>query len=152
MSQNPPEGMPRVTPYLHYEDVAAALDWLSKAFGLTERLRIPGPDGKIGHAEMVLEEGVVMMGMPMEEYENPRKRGGLPTATVYIYVDDVDSHFERARSAGAEILRQPTDEFYGDRVYGAADPEGQRWFFATHVRDVPAEEMMEAAAQMAQSS
>lgn len=149
MPQNPPENMPRITPYLHYENVAGALDWLSKAFGFTERLRMPGPGGKITHAEVELEDGVVMMGMPNEQYESPNKRGGQPTSSLYIYLDDVDAHFERAKGAGAKILREPTDEFYGDRVYGAEDPEGHHWYFAKHVRDISVEEMMQAQPQQA---
>jgi len=140
MPENPPENMPRITPYLLYEDVESMLEWLSAAFGLEERMRLPGPDGRIGHAEMALQDGVVMMGRPGPEYRNP-KRIGHVTQELYVYVDDVDAHFARAKRAGATILEEPTDQFYGDRRYRAADPEGHHWCFATHVRDVSAAEM-----------
>ena len=140
MPANPPEGMPRVTPYLLYEDVAGALDWLTRAFGFRERMRIPGPDGKIGHAEMEFEDGIIMMGCPGPQYQNP-KRVGHVTQNLYVYVDDVDKHFEKAKKEGATILEEPKDQFYGDRRYGAADPEGHHWYFAQHVRDVALEDM-----------
>ena len=140
MPKNPPEDMPRITPYLLYEDVESALAWLTAAFGLQERMRLPGPDGRVGHAEMALQDGVVMMGRPGPEYRNP-KRIGHVAQELYVYVDDVDAHFARAKRAGATILEEPTDQFYGDRRYRAADPEGHHWCFATHVRDVSAEEM-----------
>jgi PhnB protein len=132
--------MPRITPYLLYEDVAGALKWLGDAFGLRERMRMPGPDGKIGHAEMELADAVVMMGCPGPTYRNP-KRVGHVTQELYVYVDDVDKHFQRAKGAGATILEEPADQFYGDRRYRAVDPEGHHWSFATHVRDVAPEDM-----------
>ena len=140
MTQSPPEGFPRITPYLLYEDVDAAVDWLIAAFGFSERFRMPGPDGKAMHAEIGLGDGVVMMGNPGPGYQNPTHRGGA-TQLVYVYVDDVDAHFEVARSAGAQILREPADQFYGDRTYSAEDPEGHQWSFGQHVRDVGPEDM-----------
>ena len=144
MPANPPSDMPRVTPYLYYEDLEAALAFLAKAFGFRERLRIPGPDGKVGHAEIELADGLVMLGHPGPEYRSPKRLGGT-TQNVHVYVDDVDKHCERARAAGARILEEPADQFYGDRRYGAADPEGHEWFFATHVRDVPPDELAKHA-------
>jgi uncharacterized glyoxalase superfamily protein PhnB len=132
--------MPRISPYLLYEDVEAALAWLATAFGLKERMRMPGPDGKIVHAEMELAEGLVMMGCPGPEYRNP-KRLGQVTQNLYVFVDDVDKHFQHAKASGAKILEEPAEQFYGDRRYGAEDPEGHQWFFATHVRDVAPEDM-----------
>lgn len=140
MPSNPPEDMPRITPYLLYEDVGVALDWLARAFGFRERMRLRSPGGTITHAEMTLADGVVMMGCPGPDYRNPRRLGQV-TQSVYVYVDDVDGHFTRAREAGATILEEPRDQFYGDRRYGAADPEGHHWYFAQHVRDVAPEDM-----------
>jgi PhnB protein len=140
MVANPPENTPRVAPYILYEDVASALEWLAKAFGFRERMRIPGPDGKVNHAEMELADGVFMMGCPGPEYQNP-KRIGHVTQEMYVYVDDVDEHFDRAKGAGATILEEPEDQFYGDRRYRAVDPEGHQWCFAQHVRDVAPEDM-----------
>jgi uncharacterized glyoxalase superfamily protein PhnB len=137
---NPPEGMPRISSYLLYEDVAAALEWLAQAFGFSERYRLPGPDGTVSHAEIEFGEGVVMLGNPGPDYRNP-KRIGQVTQQLYVYVDDVDKHFEHARAAGATILAEPEDQFYGDRRYGAEDPEGHHWYFAQHVRDVAPEDM-----------
>ena len=137
-----PDDFPRITPYLYYEDTAAAFDWLVKAFGFTEKLRMPGPDGKLAHAELSLgDDGVVMLGTPDPDFTRPASRHGM----LYIYVNDVDAHFARARDAGAKITEEPTDVFYGDRRYTALDPEGQEWCFATHVRDVSPEEMATAA-------
>lgn len=140
MVQNPPENMPRITPYLLYTDVESALAWLSKAFGFCERLRFPGPDGKITHAEMESGDSLIMMGNPGPDYRNPKQLGQV-THHTYIYVDDVDQHYEQAKRAGAMILEPPEDQFYGDRRYGAEDPEGHHWYFAQHVRDVAPEDM-----------
>jgi PhnB protein len=142
MVQNPPEGMPRITPYLFYEDVDAAVDWLVGTFGFTEQVRMKGPDGRANHAEIRLGDGLVMMGRPGSDYQNPKHRGGA-TQLSYVYVDDVDRHYEAAKAAGARILSEPADQFYGDRTYAAEDPEGHQWSFAQHVRDVPPEEMQQ---------
>ncbi len=140
MPKNPPENMPRITPYLYYEDVATALDWLTSAVGFSERLRRPGPDGKITQAEFELADSVIMMGSPGPDYQNPKTSGHV-SQLVYVYVDDVDSHFDRAKGAGATILAEPEDLFYGDRRYWAEDMEGHHWNFAQHVRDVAPEDM-----------
>lgn len=144
MVANPPEGFPRITPYLLYEDCDAALDFLSEAFGFTEDMRIAGPDGKVNHAEMRLADGVIMMGTPGPEYENPSRHGHV-TAGIYVYVDDVDDHYEKAKGASAEILSEPQDQFYGDRIYIAEDPQGQQWTFATNVRDFDPDTMKPAS-------
>jgi PhnB protein len=140
MVQNPPENTPRITPYLYYENVAGAIEWLSRAFGLRERFRLAEPDGTVSHAELELEDGVVMVGSPGRDFQNPNRLGHA-TQSLYIYVDDVDAHYERAKAAGATILARPEEQFYGDRRYGAADPEGHHWFFAERVRDVSPEEL-----------
>jgi PhnB protein len=129
----------RATPYLLYEDVGAALDWLSRAFGFRECLRFQGEDGAVTHAEMELDGGEVMLGWPGPDYRNPR-RLGQTTQLVHVYVEDVDAHFERAREAGAEIVSEPQDHEYGDRRYDVKDPEGHLWSFAQRVRDVTPEE------------
>ena len=143
MPANPPENMPRITPYLLYEDVVAALEWLARAFGFRERMRISDANGKITHAEMELADGVVMMGHPGPDYKSPKRLGGV-TQMQYIYVDEVDKHFTRAKDAGAKILAEPKDQFYGDRTYSAEDPEGHHWYFAQHVRDVSPEDLKPA--------
>jgi uncharacterized glyoxalase superfamily protein PhnB len=140
MPKNPPEDMPRITPYLLYEDVGTAIDWLARAFGFRERMRLAGANGAIAHAEMQRDDGVIMMGHPGPQYRNP-KRLGQVTQTVHVYVDDVDKHFAQARQAGAKIIDEPADQFYGDRRYAAEDPEGHVWYFAQHVSDVAPEDM-----------
>jgi len=140
MVDNPPKGFPRVTPYLLYEDLDAAVDWLINAFGFGEQVRMKGPDGKAMHAELTIGEGVVMMGYPGPDHKSPKRLGGS-TQLTYIYVDDVDKHYEVAKRAGAKITSEPADQFYGDRTYGAEDPEGHSWTFAQHVRDVAPEDM-----------
>lgn len=130
MTQSPPPGYPRISPYLNYENTGDMIDWLADAFGLVERHRMAGPDGEVTHAEMGFEGGVVMMGSPGGDFRNPKQLGQV-TQSLYVYVDDVDSHCDRARKAGAEIIEEPSDQPYGDRRYGASDPEGHRWYFAT---------------------
>jgi PhnB protein len=140
MVQNPPEGMSRVTPYLLYEDVDAAVDWLVGAFGFLERMRIKGPDDRASHAEVQLGDGLIMLGNPGPDFRNPKRLGGA-TQITYVYVDNVDRHYQTAKAAGARILNEPADQRYGDRTYRAEDPEGHHWSFAQHVRDVSTEEM-----------
>jgi PhnB protein len=118
---------PRITPYLLYEDLPGALEWLAKAFGF--RLRYPLPNGKATHAEMEFGDAVILMGYPGPQYRNPKHLGQV-TQNLYIRVDDLDRHFERAVQAGAIVLENPTDQPYGDRRYGVADPEGHCWYFA----------------------
>ena len=131
---------PRITPYLYYEDVAAALDFLSRAFGFVEREAetMRRPDGRVLHSAMDYEDGVVMMGMPTD-YESP-KRHGKVSHQLYVLVPDVDAHCARARAAGAVIESDLEDAFYGDRRYTASDPEGQQWTFAQRMREIPPEE------------
>jgi len=123
-----------VTPYLLYEDVGGALKFLAKAFGFRKHgAQVLGPDGKINHAAMQFGDDLIMMGCPGSGYRNP-KRLGRATQNLYVNVEDVDKHFERARKAGATILEEPTDTEYGHRRYGAADPEGHQWYFAQEIR------------------
>jgi len=140
MVGNPPENCPRVTPYIFYRDVAAAVDWLGRAFGFEKKLAMEGEDGTVQHAEMAMADGLVMMGCPGPDYANPAAVGH-PTVGILVYVDGVDAHCEHARASGATIVSEPEDKPYGDRMYAADDLEGHRWYFATHVRDVPPDEM-----------
>jgi uncharacterized glyoxalase superfamily protein PhnB len=131
----------RAVPMLSYEDVGAAVDWLSRAFGFRESgERYTDDEGRVTHAELELDGAMVMLGWPGPDYQSPghhaqvcehaRKWLELPHAIdgTLVYVDDVDAHFERARAAGATILREPKTEPYG-RLYNAADLEGHRWMF-----------------------
>lgn len=123
-----------VTPYLLYEDVGAALKFLSKAFGFV-KLGAQKLDkgGKITHGAMKLGDDMIMMGCPGAGYRNP-KRLGENTQSLYVDVADVDKHCARARKAGATIIEEPGDTAYGHRRYGAEDPEGHVWYFAHEIR------------------
>ena len=122
--------MPRVIPYLRYEDATEAVAWLARAFGLRQQSPMKDTNGKVTHAQMWLgEDGLVLLGSPPPPYRNP-KHLGQATQSLYVYVDDVDAHCEQARKCGARIIEEPTDAPYGDRRYGAEDPEGHLWYFA----------------------
>ncbi len=121
-----------ITPYLLYEDVAGALDFLARAFGFEEQLRFTGEGGYVNHAEMRLGDAAIYLGDPGEQYKNP-KRLGQETVGIYVLVDDVDAHYERAKAAGAEIVEEPNDLPFGHRRYGCRDPQGHEWFFAQPV-------------------
>lgn len=124
-----PYSTPRVTPYLWYDDLGAALDWLSKAFGLHERFRQAGPDGAPVQAEMTLgDDGLIMMGCPAPQYRSPKRLGQL-----YVRIENLDAHFERAVAAGAVVVERPADQPYGDRRYAVEDPYGHRWYFAQSI-------------------
>ena len=142
MLQNPPEGFPRICPYLFYDDINAALNWLEKAFGLETVFSIPDPQGAIMHAEMKLYDGIIMMGPTSDEQncKSPKSLGAIHQS-LYIYVDDVDAHYNQAKAANAKILMEPSDQFWGDRMYAVFDLEGQQWTFAQHVKDVAPEDM-----------
>lgn len=125
--------MGRISPYLLYEDGGSAIEFLTKAFGFEEKMRMTNDDGVVNHAELQLGDDTVMLGTPGEDFKNPKHAGHL-TALVHVYLDGVDAHFERAKSAGAEIVMEPTDQEYGDRRYDAKDPEGHFWSFSTPLR------------------
>jgi uncharacterized glyoxalase superfamily protein PhnB len=131
---------PGVIPMISYDDGFAALDWLARAFGFKERVRMAGPDGRLSHAEMETEEGVIMLASPSPDYEGPRKHrlscerarrwSSVPSVIdgLLVYVRDVDAHFARASQAGATILSEPEDGPPGRR-YRVEDFEGHRWMF-----------------------
>jgi len=122
-----------ITPYLYYENVTGALKFLAKAFGFRQYgVRMRRSDGKINHAAMKFGGDLIMMGNPGPKYKNP-KRLGEATQSLYINVNDVDAHFRQARRAGTTILEEPKDTFYGQRRYGAEDPEGHQWYFAAEI-------------------
>ena len=143
MGVNPiPEGYSTVTPYLVVEGAANVLEFVKQAFGAEEKVRMDTPDGTIGHAEVQIGDSMVMMADAGDQ--NP----AMP-AMIHLYVDDCDATYERALTAGATSEREPTDQFYGDRSAGVRDSAGNLWWIATHVEDVPQEELakrMEKAA------
>jgi PhnB protein len=142
-----PDGYPRVIPYLTVDGADAAIEFYTSVLGATERLRMPGPGGKIGHAELELGDSLLMLAdaFPDMGAPTPQSLGGTPV-TVMVYVEDVDDVFDRAIKAGATEERQVENQFYGDRAGQFADPFGHKWFVATHVEDVPPDEMAKRAA------
>jgi PhnB protein len=137
MVQNPPCGSQRIVPYLLYADASAAIEFLTRAFGFTERVRMPGPDGLVMHCELDMCGEIVMIASAMDSVGTKGPRD-LPAfhAFALVYVNDVDAHHARAAAEGAEIITPPEDQLYGDRTYRARDCEGLMWTFAQHVRDV----------------
>jgi len=152
MVQAVPTGYAVVTPYLIIRGAARALDFYKKAFGATELMRFPAPGGKIGHAEMKIGEGVVMLAdeSPEMGHNSPQTLGGTPI-TLMFYVADVDAQFAKALAAGGVVKQPLKDQFYGDRSGTVTDPFGHIWTIATHVEDVSAEEMQRRMAAMATS-
>jgi PhnB protein len=141
-----PEGYSTVTPYLAVEDAAAAIDYYKKAFGAKERVRMDAPDGKIGHAELEIGDSIVMLSDPFPQASTkPPKELGGTSASVFLYVEDVDSVVQDAIDAGATITMPVENQFWGDRFGSVTDPFGHLWSIATHVEDVPPEEMEERA-------
>ena len=130
---------PTIAPYLLYEDVDGALDFLARAFGFEETLRYSGPEGYVSHAEMRLGDGVIYMGDPGGDYRNPAN-AGASTHMTCVTVDDVDAAYERAKAAGADITEEPSDQDYGERRFMARDPEGHGWSFAQPIREVAPED------------
>jgi PhnB protein len=143
-----PDGYPRVTPYLAVAGAAAAIDFYGKVFGATERMRMPARDGKIGHAELQLGDSLIMLAdeFPDIGHRSPKALGGTPV-TISVYVEDVDAVFARALAEGATATHPVESQFYGDRTGQFEDPFGHRWSVATHVEDVPPDEMEKRAAE-----
>ena len=137
-----PAGYHTVTPYLACGDAAAAIEFYEKAFGAAEIIRIPGPGGKIGHAEVKIGDSPVMLTDEYAEmnFLGPRARGGT-TVHIHLYVKDVDAMVARAVAAGARLVREVKDQFYGDRTGSLEDPFGHVWHIATHKEDLSMAEM-----------
>ncbi|MBF6169360.1 VOC family protein [Streptomyces gardneri] len=144
-----PDGYPVVSPGLAIDGAAAAIEFYKSIFGATERMRMPGPDGKIAHCELMFGNSVVMLGDPAPDMDflDPKTVGGTPV-NLYVYVEDADAAFAAALAAGAKELTPMTTQFYGDRSGSFEDPWGHRWTVATHVEDVPPDEMDRRMAEM----
>ena len=143
-----PPGYHTVTPYLIIKGAAAALDFYKKAFGAVEKMRMPMPDGRVGHAEITVGDSHVMLADEFPEMDalSPQSRGGSPVGLM-IYVEDVDAAFKKAVAAGARADMPPADMFWGDRFAKVTDPFGHGWSLATHVEDVSAEECARRGAE-----
>jgi PhnB protein len=146
MAKPIPDGYPQVTPYLIVDGADAAIQFYTKVLGAKERMRMDGPDGTVGHAEVEIGSGLLMLADEHPEMgaRGPKSVGGSPV-TISVYVEDVDTVFDAAMAAGATEVRAVEDQFYGDRSGQFEDPFGHRWSVATHVEDVPPEEMAERA-------
>jgi PhnB protein len=143
-----PDGYHSITPYLIVKGGSAAIEFYKKAFGAAEVMRIPGPDGKVGHAEIRIGDSVVMLADEHLEMgaKSPQTIGGSPVS-ILLYVEDVDAVIRKAVAAGAKIQRPVEDKFYGDRMGTVDDPYGHVWHVATHTENVTPEEMKKRAAQ-----
>jgi len=131
-----------IFPSLIYRDLGKAIDWLSGVFGFTERLRVTDSEGKVGHAQLAIGQGGILLGEPRTGPDGIVYRPPRPnevTQTVTVSVEDVDRHYEHAKRRGAQILQPPTTHPYGERQYSALDPEGHRWAFSQSVADVTPE-------------
>ncbi len=128
----------RLFPFLRYEDAPAAFEWLHRAFGFEKQMLVPGPKGTIAHAQLRYGASVLMIGTAEDDFMNmksPKAAGGV-TQGIYVHVDDVDAHHDRAKAAGAEIVMGLQDTEYGSREYAARDPEGHLWSFGTYGPDI----------------
>lgn len=125
-----------IMPTLRYADAQKAITWLCEAFGFEQHLVVPGENGTIAHAELVLGNGMIMLGSAGDGHmdaiqKTPKEVGGIGTDSVYVVVPDADAHHERAVAAGAEVIMPLEDAHYGGRGYTCRDPEGHVWSFGT---------------------
>jgi len=150
-----PEGYHTLSVHLAVEDASKAIDYYKQAFGAKERMRMDAPGGKIGHAELEIGDSLVMLSDPFPQSTvRPPKELGSTSASVFMYVEDVDAVVKQAVDAGATVTMEVADQFWGDRFGTITDPFGHVWSIATHVEDVSPEEMAERskAAMAAMSS
>lgn len=141
-----PEGYHTVTPYLAVDDAAEAIEYYKNVFGAKERVRMEAPGGKVGHAELEIGDSLVMLSDALPQFSTraPTELGGT-SVSVFMYVEDVDAVVKQAVDAGATVTMEIADQFWGDRFGSVQDPFGHLWSIATHVEDVPPEEMAERA-------
>ena len=137
-----PDGYRSVTPYLFVRGASDALAFYARAFNARERMRIPGPGGRLAHAEIEIGDSVIMLSDESPEMSalGPQSLGGT-SFSVMIYVEDVDAMYQQAIAAGAKALHAVQTQFYGDRSGSVIDPFGHQWYLATHVEDVSPEEV-----------
>ena len=144
-----PEDYPRVSPYLSVQGAAAAIDFYTEVLGAEERVRMPGPNDTVGHAELHFGDSVIMLSDENPEYGNvsPKTIGGSPVV-LSVYVEDVDAVFEKALEKGATVISKVEDQFYGDRSGQFEDPFGHKWNVSSHIEDVTPEQMEERMKDM----
>lgn len=143
-----PDGYHEVTPYLYIDGASDAIEFYKTVLGAKERLRLAAPGGRVGHAELEIGSSVIMLAdeAPDMGVRGPKTVGGTPVLLL-VYVDDVDATFAKALKAGATQERGLEDQFYGDRTAQFFDPWGHSWSVATHIEDVPPDEMERRAAK-----
>ena len=148
-----PAGYSAVTPYLSIRGAAQAIEFYKKAFGAKEIMRMPGPDGKLGHAEISIGDSRVMLSDEHMEmaFMAPKSLGGT-SVHLHLYVKDADAAVKRAVEKGAKLVRPVQDQFYGDRTGTIEDPFGHLWHVATHTKDVPMAALKKRAAELAQAA
>jgi PhnB protein len=148
-----PDGYHSVTPYLIIKGAAAAIDFYKRAFGATELMRMASPDGRIGHAEIKIGDSAIMLAdeHPQMGYRSPQSLGGAGVSMM-VYVERVDDVFKRTVEMGAKELQPVQDQFYGDRSGTLQDPFGHTWTIATHMEDIPPEEMRRRAEKFMQKA
>lgn len=139
-----PEGYHSLTPYLTLDNASEAIEFYKRAFGAKEQMRMEAPGGKIGHAQLEIGDSIVMLSdaFGQSSVKSPKELGGT-TGGVFLYVEDVDAVFKQAVEAGATVEMEVGDQFWGDRFGSVTDPFGHHWSIATHIEDVPPEEMVE---------
>ena len=144
-----PDGYHTATPYLIVKDAAGAIEFYKKAFGAKEIMRLPGPDGRVGHAEIKIGDSAIMMAEECPEmgHRSAQTLGGSPIS-IMLYVEDVDARFKQALAAGAKEVRPLTNQFYGDRSGTLSDPFGLTWTIGTHKEDVSPAELQKRMADM----
>ena len=137
-----PDGYHSIQPYLIFQNCAEAIEFYKKALGAKERFRMPDAHGRIMHAEIQIGNSVIMMAdeAPQMDAFSPQHFGGSPVSLL-LYTEDCDALYGRALTAGAESIREPVDQPYGDRMAGVKDPYGYKWYLATHIKDVSPEQM-----------
>lgn len=145
--KEPPKDWPRISSGLYYRDASRMIDWLCDAFGFEIKIKVEGENGRIEHSELIYGSGLIMVGEERVgaasrwnvDMKSPLSVNGANTQGLMVYVDDVDTHCERARAAGAKIIDEPAlhdygEEYWADRSYGALDPEGHMWWFSQRLR------------------
>src|SRR5262245_17704060 len=143
-----PDGYHSITPYLSVKDAALAIEFYKRAFGATEALRMAQPDGRVGHAELLIGDSRIMLAdeFPEMEFRSPATLGGS-AVHLHMYVENADTVIEQAVAAGTKLVRAVQDQFYGDRLGSVADPDGHDWTISTHREDLSMEELRKRAAE-----
>ena len=142
-----PDGYHSLTPYMGINKAGEAIEFYKKAFGATQVMRLDMPDGRVGHAELRIGDSSLMLGTPCDQMalRNPDEHTSIG---LHLYVEDVDAQFQRAVDAGATVVSEPKDQFYGDRSASVKDPFGHLWFLATHKEDLTEEQIRQRAMEL----